>query len=55
MKTPDELKLTNTRNQFLLYDNEKNDGRIVILSSNTDLNRLSSTDHWHADGTFKVS
>ncbi|CAF3873782.1 unnamed protein product [Rotaria sordida] len=52
---PEELKLTNTGDKFLLYDNEKNDNRIIILSSSTDLNRLSISDHWHMDGTFKVS
>jgi len=54
IKIPDELKLTNIGDRFLLYDNEKDDGRIVILSSSTDLNRLSIANHWHADGTFKV-
>jgi hypothetical protein len=54
IKIPDELKLTNLGDQFLLYDNEKADNRIIILSSNADLNRLSNSDHWHADGTFKV-
>ena len=52
---PQELKFTNIGDQFLLYDNEKTDNRIIILSSSTDLNRLSNSPHWHADGTFKVS
>jgi len=45
IKIPDELKLTNTGDKFLLYDNEKNDICIIILFSSTDLNRLSSSDH----------
>ena len=52
---PEQLKLTNTGDQFMLYDNEQNDNRIIIFSSMADLNRLSNSEHWHADGTFKVS
>ena len=54
IKIPEELKLTNMGDKFLLHDNEKSDNRIIILASSTDLNRLSSSSHWHADGTFKV-
>ncbi|CAF4336433.1 unnamed protein product [Rotaria sp. Silwood2] len=50
---PDQLKLTNSGDRFLLYDNEDNDSRIIILSSDDDLKRLSQCDHWHADGTFR--
>ncbi|CAF2997181.1 unnamed protein product [Rotaria sp. Silwood2] len=52
---PDQLKLTNSGDRFLLYDNEDNDSRIIILSSDDDLKRLSQCDHWHADGTFRVA
>ncbi|CAF2935955.1 unnamed protein product [Rotaria sp. Silwood2] len=52
---PDQLKLTNSGDRFLLYDNEDNDSRIIILSSDDDLKRLSQCDHWHADGTFRAS
>ena len=48
---PDELKVTNGVNRFLFYDNGK---RMIILSSDDDLDRLSNSDHWHSDGTFKV-
>ena len=39
---PQHLMLTNSGNRFLLHDNEDNDARIIILSSDHDLNRLSN-------------
>ncbi|CAF2102258.1 unnamed protein product [Rotaria magnacalcarata] len=51
---PDELKKTNGGGRFLLYDNESSSHRIIILSSDDDLDRLSNSEHWHSDGTFKV-
>lgn len=52
---PDELKVTNGGDRFLLYDNERNNHRIIILSSDDDLDRLSNSEHWYSDGTFKVN
>ena len=54
IQIPDELKVTNGGARFLLYDNEKNNHRMIILSSDDDLDRLSNSDHSHCDGTFKV-
>ncbi|CAF1311074.1 unnamed protein product [Rotaria sordida] len=51
---PDELKITNGGSRFLLYDNQHTENRIIILSSDDDLDRLSNFDHWHNDGTFKL-
>jgi hypothetical protein len=51
---PDELKLTNGGDRFLLYDNEDPEHRMIILSSDDDLDRLSNSEHWHCDGTFKA-
>ncbi len=51
---PDELKVTNGGERFLLYDNEDPDHRMIILSSDDDLDRLSNSEHWHSDGTFKA-
>ena len=51
---PDELKITNAGERFLLYDNGDVDHRMIILSSDDDLDRLSNSEHWHCDGTFKV-
>jgi hypothetical protein len=51
---PDELQITNSGARFLLYDNHHPNRRLIILSSDDDLDRLSNSDHWHCDGTFKV-
>ncbi|CAF3602513.1 unnamed protein product [Rotaria socialis] len=52
---PDELRVTNGGNRFLLYDNESSTNRMIILSSDDDLDRLSNSEFWHADGTFKIA
>jgi hypothetical protein len=51
---PDELQITNGGARFLLYDNQDPNRRLIILSSDDDLDRLSNSEHWHSDGTFKV-
>ncbi len=50
---PDELQITNSGARFLLYDNHHPNRRLIILSDD-DLDRLSNSDHWHCDDTFKV-
>ena len=50
----DELRVTNNNERFLLYDNGHSNHRIIILSSNEDLDRLSNSERWHCDSTFKV-
>ncbi|CAF4499777.1 unnamed protein product, partial [Rotaria sp. Silwood2] len=52
---PDELQITNCGDRFLLYDNQDANDRIIILSSDDDLDRLSNSDSWHCDGTFKIA
>ena len=51
---PDELRVTSDSERFLLYDNGCSDHRIIILSSDEDLDRLSNSENWRGDGTFKV-
>ncbi|CAF4598316.1 unnamed protein product, partial [Rotaria sp. Silwood1] len=51
---PDALKVTNGGNRFLLYNNEDPDHRMIILSSDDDLDCLSNSENWHCDGTFKT-
>lgn len=51
---PDELKVTNGGDRFVLYDNEDPDHRMIILSSDDDLDCLSNSENWHGDGTFKA-
>jgi len=50
---PDEFRLTNGGGRFLLYDNQDSKHRIIILSSDDDLDRLSNSEHWHRDGTSR--
>ena len=54
MVIPHELQITNVGVRFLLYDNQDPNRRLIILSSDDDLDRLSDSEHWHSDGTFKV-
>ncbi|CAF1467476.1 unnamed protein product [Rotaria magnacalcarata] len=51
---PDELKVTNGCDRFILYDNEDPNHRMIILSSDDDLDCLSNSENWHGDGTFKT-
>ncbi|CAF1510134.1 unnamed protein product [Adineta ricciae] len=51
---PDELRITNNGDRFLLYDNGDANHRVIILSSDNDLDCLSNSEHWHCDGTFKI-
>ena len=51
---PDELRVTNVSKRFLLYDNRHSDHKIIVLSSDEDLDRLSNSEHWQCHGTFKV-
>ncbi|CAF2136303.1 unnamed protein product [Rotaria magnacalcarata] len=50
---PDELKVTNGVDRFVLYDNEDPDHRMITLSSDDDLDCLSTSENWHGGGTFK--
>lgn len=54
IQIPEELKITNSGDRFLLYDNGSVEHRMIILSSDADLDRLSNSEHWHSDGTYKV-
>lgn len=51
----DELRVTNGGERFLWYDNEDEDHRMIILAADDCLDRLANSEHWHCDGTFKVS
>ncbi|CAF1149113.1 unnamed protein product, partial [Didymodactylos carnosus] len=54
-KKDDIPTVINGGDRSLLYDNEDSDYRTIVLSSDDDLNRLSNSEHWHADDTFKVA
>lgn len=51
---PNELQVTNGGARFLLHDNLDSNKRLIVLSGDDDLDRLSNSEHWHCDGTFKV-
>ncbi|CAF3138310.1 unnamed protein product [Rotaria socialis] len=51
---PDELQITNGGARFLLYDNQDPNRRLIILSSDDDLDLLFNREHWNNDGTFKA-
>ena len=52
---PQLYQLTSTDGQFLPYDSGiGDDGRILIIASDQDLELLSNSEHWLWDGTFKV-
>ena len=41
--------------QFLKFDSGNNNQRILIFSTDANLEQLSRSKHWYADGTFKTS
>jgi hypothetical protein len=51
---PLEFTLTLKNEEFLLFDSGPSDNRILIFSTKFNLNQLSQSEHWYADGTFKV-
>ncbi|CAF0979411.1 unnamed protein product [Didymodactylos carnosus] len=52
---PQELTLTTTNERFLLCDINHHQHRIIIFASDKDLERLSNSERWHCDGTFKIA
>jgi hypothetical protein len=51
---PQEFTITLKNEEFLLFDSGPSDNRILIFSTKFNLNQLSLSEHWYADGTFKV-
>ena len=55
MDVPEEYTVTHSDEPFLLYDNGiDSPARILIFSTETNLNALTTIGHWFADGTFKT-
>lgn len=51
----EEYSLTEINEQFLLYDSgSKDPQRFIIFATQNSLRRLSNSNHWFADGTFKT-
>ena len=52
---PPELTKTFKGDQFLIYDSGPVEKRIVIFATRRNLQCLSQSSHWYADGTFKTA
>jgi hypothetical protein len=50
---PDQYKVTKTGIPFLLHDINKEEKRSLIFTTKNNLDFLSESDVWMADGTFK--
>lgn len=55
LKIPDDYKRTVAGKNFLLYDSGPTNDRILVFSTEENLNFLFRSKHWFADGTFKTS
>ncbi|XP_018905098.2 uncharacterized protein [Bemisia tabaci] len=49
---PEEYRVTVDEKPFLLFDSGSEKKRILIFSTEENLNHLCSADHWFCDGTF---
>ena len=54
MAFPRELTKTFKGDQFLIYDSGRIEKRIVIFATRRNLERLSKSRQWYANGTFKT-
>lgn len=50
---PAEYTVTSKGDQFLLFDSGSSSDRILIFSTEKNLELMQKCDHWYADGTFK--
>lgn len=55
LEIPAEFSITETGEEFLLYDNGKINDRILIFSIRRNLRLLAASQHWYMDGTFKTA
>ena len=51
---PPKLTITFKGDQFLMYDSGPVEKRIVIFATKRNLQCLSQSSRWYADGTFKT-
>lgn len=52
---PPNYQVNALNEQFLLYDNNDNQRRILIFATKQHLDLLNDCESWHCDGTFAVS
>ena len=55
LNIPDDYKTFDDGELFLLHDSGPGSQRILIFSTHENLMLLSESQHWFADGTFKVA
>ena len=54
MVIPDEYKTTCKGENFLLYDSGLSENRILLFSTEKNMQLLQASSDWFCDGTFKV-
>ncbi|XP_022161694.1 uncharacterized protein LOC111027604 [Myzus persicae] len=52
---PEKYTYTVAGDKFLQFDSCASDNRIIIFSTQKNLDLMATCDHWYADGTFKTS
>lgn len=55
LEIPRHCTVTYNEEQFLLFDSGPGDERILLFSTQRNLNLLAQCPHWFADGTFKTT
>jgi hypothetical protein len=54
-EAPDNYKKTMRGEDFLMYDSGPGIQRSIIFTTTSNLALMSESQHWYADGTFKVT
>lgn len=55
LQIPNRYQLTDTGAQFLIWDSGPGPDRILMWSTEQNLDLLARSHHWYADGTFKTA
>lgn len=55
LEIPHDFTVTKTGENFLKYDSGPAENRILIFTTDQDLQKLQAAENWFADGTFKTS
>ena len=55
LSIPSKYRITHSNEPFLLFDSDDGSDRIIIFSTLRNLQLLSNTSNWYADGTFKTA
>jgi hypothetical protein len=55
LELPERYTQTINGHPFLLYDSGPSNDRILLFSTQRNLDLMARCNHWYADGTFKAS